>query len=63
METMVLLSLFRMIEAFRASRRTHNELEALSDRELLDIGLRRWEIPGVAKNAFVSHVRAAALQG
>lgn len=44
----MLLSLIRMINAFRDYRRNVAELSQLSDRELADIGLDRADIPRVA---------------
>jgi uncharacterized protein YjiS (DUF1127 family) len=44
----MLLSLIRMIRAFRDYQRNFSELAALSDRELADIGLDRSDIPRVA---------------
>jgi uncharacterized protein YjiS (DUF1127 family) len=44
----MLLSLIRMIQAFREYQRNVTELSALSDRELADIGLDRSDIPRVA---------------
>jgi len=47
-ETTMLLSLIRMIQAFRSYQRTVAELSQLSDRELADIGLDRSDIPRIA---------------
>jgi uncharacterized protein YjiS (DUF1127 family) len=47
-ETNMLLSLIRMIQAYRDYRRNVSELSQLSDRELADIGLDRSEIQRVA---------------
>jgi uncharacterized protein YjiS (DUF1127 family) len=47
-ETTMLLSLIRMIKAFRDYQRNVSELSQLSDRELADIGLDRSDIPRVA---------------
>ncbi|MEZ0036478.1 uncharacterized protein YjiS (DUF1127 family) [Bradyrhizobium japonicum] len=44
----MLLSLIRMIQAFRDYQRNVAELSQLSDRELADIGLDRSDIPRVA---------------
>ena len=44
----MLLSLIRMIQAFRDYQRNVSELSQLSDRELADIGLDRSEIQRVA---------------
>ena len=44
----MLLSLIRMIQAFRDYRRNVDELSRLSDRELADIGLDRSDISRVA---------------
>ena len=48
----MLLSLIRMIQAFRDYRRNVNELSQLSDRELADIGLDRSDIPRVAAGSY-----------
>lgn len=50
----MLLSLFRMIQAFRDYQRNFRELAQLSDRELSDIGLERSDIPRVAAGTYVS---------
>ena len=47
-ETTMLLSLIRMIRAFRDYQRNVAELSQLTDRELADIGLDRSDIPRVA---------------
>jgi len=47
-ETTMLLSLIRMIQAFRDYQRNVAELSQLTDRELADIGLDRSDIPRVA---------------
>jgi uncharacterized protein YjiS (DUF1127 family) len=44
----MLLSLIRMIQAFRDYQRNVSELSQLNDRELADIGLDRSDIPRVA---------------
>jgi uncharacterized protein YjiS (DUF1127 family) len=49
----MLLSLIRMIQAFREYRRNVSELAQLSDRELADIGLDRSDIPRVAAGRYV----------
>jgi uncharacterized protein YjiS (DUF1127 family) len=51
-ETTMLLSLIRMIQAFRDYQRNVSELSQLSDRELADIGLDRSDIPRVAAGNF-----------
>jgi uncharacterized protein YjiS (DUF1127 family) len=51
-ETTMLLSLIRMIQAFRDYQRNVSELSQLSDRELADIGLDRTDIPRVAAGAY-----------
>lgn len=51
-ETTMLLSLIRMIQAFRDYQRNVSELSQLSDRELADIGLDRSDIPRVAAGTF-----------
>lgn len=43
----MLTNLFRSIQAFLAAQRASDELNALSDRELRDIGLTRYDISGV----------------
>jgi len=48
----MLLSLIRMIQAFRDYQRNVSELSQLSDRELADIGLDRSDIPRVAAGNF-----------
>ena len=44
----MLLSLMRVMHAFRDYQRNVTELSRLSDRELADIGLNRSDIPHVA---------------
>jgi uncharacterized protein YjiS (DUF1127 family) len=51
-EINMLLSLIRMIQAFRDYQRNVNELSQLSDRELADIGLDRSDIPRVAAGTY-----------
>jgi uncharacterized protein YjiS (DUF1127 family) len=51
-ETTMLLSLIRMIQAFRDYQRNVSELSQLSDRELADIGLDRSDIPRVASGSY-----------
>ena len=51
-ETTMLLSLIRMIQAFRDYQRNVSELSQLSDRELADIGLDRSDIPRVAAGTY-----------
>jgi uncharacterized protein YjiS (DUF1127 family) len=51
-ETTMLLSLIRMIRAFRDYQRNVSELSQLSDRELADIGLDRSDIPRVAAGSY-----------
>jgi uncharacterized protein YjiS (DUF1127 family) len=51
-ETTMLLSLIRMIRAFRDYQRNVSELSQLSDRELADIGLDRSDIPRVAAGTY-----------
>jgi len=48
----MLLSLIRMIQAFRDYQRNVAELSQLSDRELADIGLDRSDIPRVAAGQY-----------
>jgi uncharacterized protein YjiS (DUF1127 family) len=48
----VLLSLIRMIQAFRNYQRNVSELSRLSDRELADIGLDRSDIRRIAAGAY-----------
>jgi uncharacterized protein YjiS (DUF1127 family) len=52
--TPMLLSLIRMIQAFRDYQRNVSELSQLSDRELADIGLDRSDIPRVAAGTYNS---------
>ena len=51
-ETTMLLSLIRMIQAFRDYQRNVSELSQLSDRELADIGLDRSDIPRIAAGSY-----------
>ena len=44
----MLLSIIRMIQAFRNYQRNVSELAQLSDRELADIGLDQLNMQGVA---------------
>ncbi len=44
----MLVSIIRMVQAYRDHRRNLRELSQLSDRELSDIGLDRSDIPRVA---------------
>jgi uncharacterized protein YjiS (DUF1127 family) len=55
----MLLSLFRLIQKFRSSRRTYTELSALSDRELSDIGIARWDIQRVADGTYTPPIEMA----
>ena len=48
----MLLSLIRLIQAFREYRRNVAELSQLSDRELADIGIDRVDIPRVAAGTY-----------
>lgn len=48
----MLVSLIRMIQAFRDYHRNLSELSRLTDRELADIGLDRADIPRVAAGAY-----------
>jgi uncharacterized protein YjiS (DUF1127 family) len=48
----MLLSLIRMIQAFREYQRNLAELSQLSDRELADIGLDRSDIQRVAAGSY-----------
>jgi uncharacterized protein YjiS (DUF1127 family) len=48
----MLLSLIRMVQAFRDYQRNVAELSQLSDRELADIGLDRSDIPRVAAGQY-----------
>jgi len=48
----MLLSLIRMINAFREYHRNVAELSQLSDRELADIGIDRSDIPRIASGAY-----------
>jgi uncharacterized protein YjiS (DUF1127 family) len=53
-ETTMLLSLIRIIRAFRDYQRNVTELSQLTDRELADIGLDRSDIPRVAAGNYNS---------
>jgi uncharacterized protein YjiS (DUF1127 family) len=53
-ETTMLLSLIRLIRAFRDYQRNVTELSQLTDRELADIGLDRSDIPRVAAGNYNS---------
>jgi uncharacterized protein YjiS (DUF1127 family) len=48
----MLLSIIRMIQAFRDYQRNVAELSQLTDRELSDIGIERSDIPRVAAGQF-----------
>jgi uncharacterized protein YjiS (DUF1127 family) len=48
----MLMSLVRMVQAFRDYQRNLSELSRLSDRELADIGLDRSDIPRVASGSY-----------
>ncbi len=48
----MLLSVVRMIRAYRDYQRNLSELSRLSDRELADIGLDRTDIPRVAAGSY-----------
>lgn len=48
----MLLSIIRMIQAFRDYQKNVAELSHLSDRELADIGLDRSDIPRVASGNY-----------
>jgi uncharacterized protein YjiS (DUF1127 family) len=48
----MLLSIIRMIQAFRDYQRNVAELSQLSDRELSDIGIDRSDIPRIAAGQF-----------
>jgi uncharacterized protein YjiS (DUF1127 family) len=52
-KTQMLLSLIRMIQAFRDRQRNIAELSQLSDRELADMGLNRSDIPRVAAGNYI----------
>jgi uncharacterized protein YjiS (DUF1127 family) len=52
----MILSLVRIIKAFRDYNRTYRELSELSERELADIGIDRGDIERVAAGA---HRKAA----
>jgi uncharacterized protein YjiS (DUF1127 family) len=53
-EITMLLSLIRMVQAFRDYQRNVSELSQLSDRELADIGLDRADIPRVAAGTYAN---------
>lgn len=42
-------TLYGIVVAYLAERNTFRELNRLSDRELNDIGISRWDIPNIAK--------------
>lgn len=46
---MIVSYVLSKIRAWRRYRETVRELSQLSDRELSDVGLSRWQIPYVAK--------------
>lgn len=48
----MLHSVVRFIQAVREYYRNLNELSALNDRELADIGINRADIPRIAASAF-----------
>lgn len=48
----MLLSIIRMIQAFRDYQKNVAELSHLSDRELADIGIDRSDIPRVASGNY-----------
>ena len=52
----MLLSLIRMIQAFRDYQRNVAELSQLSDRELADIGIDRSDIPVITPAQFARAV-------
>jgi uncharacterized protein YjiS (DUF1127 family) len=59
-EITMLLSLIRMIQAFRNYQRNYSELARLSDRDLADIGLNRSDIPYVADGSYNSRSVSAS---
>ena len=46
------MNIKRSLNAWRTSRRTYNELNNLSRRELADLGIDRSEIPTIARQAY-----------
>jgi uncharacterized protein YjiS (DUF1127 family) len=48
----MILSLVRIIKAFRDYNRTYRELSELSERDLADIGIDRSDIERVAAGAY-----------
>ena len=50
--TTMILSLVRIIKAFRDYNRTYRELSELSERDLADIGIDRRDIERVAAGAY-----------
>ncbi|ACI93362.1 conserved domain protein [Afipia carboxidovorans OM5] len=55
----MILSLVRIIKAFRDYNRAYRELSSLSERELADIGIDRSEIERVAAGAYRPNVVSA----
>lgn len=48
----MLVSIIRMIQAYREHARNYRELSQLSDRELADIGIDRSDITRVANGVY-----------
>jgi uncharacterized protein YjiS (DUF1127 family) len=46
------MNIKRSLNAWRTSRRTFNELNNLSQRELADLGIHRSEISDIARKAY-----------
>jgi len=46
------MNITRSIKAWRSARRTYNELNNLSQRELADLGIHRSEISDIARKAY-----------
>ncbi|KAB0675667.1 DUF1127 domain-containing protein [Aureimonas leprariae] len=45
------MNITRALRSYRSYRSTVNELDRLSNRELADLGISRWDIPAVARQS------------